>query len=114
MAENSSMGGPMEKQPQEPEEHLPPQSESYWGSVRFFKHLILAVLALAILILWPKVSKKIPASLIAVVAMSAADKGRAEAAAADRQYPARPRPACGERFPGCGRQLPGPGEGTAA
>ena len=50
MAENSSMGGPMEKQPQEPEEHLPPQSESYWGSVRFFKHLILAVLALAILI----------------------------------------------------------------
>ena len=50
VAENSSMGGPMEKQPQEPEEHLPPQSESYWGSVRFFKHLILAVLALAILI----------------------------------------------------------------
>lgn len=50
MAENTSMGGPMEKQPQEPEEYLPPQVGSYWGSVRFFKHLILTVLALAILI----------------------------------------------------------------
>ena len=50
MAENTSMGGPMETQPQEPEEYLPPREESYWGSVRFFKHLILTVLALAILI----------------------------------------------------------------
>ena len=33
---------------------------------------LVGCLALAILILWPKVSKKIPASLIAVVAMSAA------------------------------------------
>lgn len=50
VAENTSVGGPMETQPQEPEEYQPPQKESYWGSVRFFKHLILTVLALAILI----------------------------------------------------------------
>lgn len=40
----------METTPQYPEEYPPPQPESYWGSVRFFKHLILTVLALAILI----------------------------------------------------------------
>lgn len=50
MAENNSVGEPMETQPQEPEVYQPPQEESYWGSVRFFKHLILTVLALAILI----------------------------------------------------------------
>lgn len=48
VAENTSMGGPMETQ--DPEEYQPPREESYWGSVRFFKHLILTVLALAILI----------------------------------------------------------------
>lgn len=46
MADNTSVGGPMETQ----QEYRPPQEESYWGSVRFFKHLILTVLALAILI----------------------------------------------------------------
>lgn len=46
MPENNSVGGPMEAQ----QEYRPPQEESYWGSVRFFKHLILTVLALAILI----------------------------------------------------------------
>lgn len=46
VADNTSMGGPMETQ----QEYQPPQEESYWGSVRFFKHLILTVLALAILI----------------------------------------------------------------
>lgn len=50
MAENNSVGEPMETQPQEPEVYQPPREESYWGSVRFFKHLILTVLALAILI----------------------------------------------------------------
>lgn len=50
VAENNSVGEPMETQPQEPEVYQPPQAESYWGSVRFFKHLILTVLALAILI----------------------------------------------------------------
>lgn len=48
MAENTS--GPLETQPQYPEEYLPPQEGGYLGSVRFFKHLILTVLALAILI----------------------------------------------------------------
>lgn len=48
MAENAS--GPMETQPQYPEEYQPPQEGGYLGSVRFFKHLILTVLALAILI----------------------------------------------------------------
>lgn len=46
MADNTSVGGPMETQ----QEYRPPQEESYWGSVRFFKHLILTVLALAIII----------------------------------------------------------------
>lgn len=50
VAENNSVGEPMETQPQEPEVYQPPREESYWGSVRFFKHLILTVLALAILI----------------------------------------------------------------
>lgn len=50
VAENNSVGEPMETQPQEPEQYQPPQAESYWGSVWFFKHLILTVLALAILI----------------------------------------------------------------
>ena len=50
MAENTSVDGPVEEQPQEPKEYQPPREESYWGSVRFFKHLILTVLALAILI----------------------------------------------------------------
>ena len=35
---------------QEPEEYPPIRESGYWGSVRFFKHLILAVLALAILV----------------------------------------------------------------
>ncbi len=48
VAENAS--GPMETQPQYPEEYQPPQEGGYLGSVRFFKHLILTVLALAILI----------------------------------------------------------------
>ncbi len=102
MAENSSMGGPMEKQPQEPEEHLPPQEGSYWGSVRFFKHLILTVLALAILI---------PTALSIRFGMSL---GQTKAELKQLRHPALPRPACGGRFPDCGRQLPGPGEGTAA
>lgn len=46
MADNTSVGGPMETQ----QEYRPPQEEGYWGSVRFFKHLILTVLALAIII----------------------------------------------------------------
>lgn len=50
VAENTSVDGPVEEQPQEPEVYQPPREESYWGSVRFFKHLILTVLALAILI----------------------------------------------------------------
>ena len=52
MAENASVGEVQTQgaAPQYPEEYLPPQQEGYLGSVRFFKHLILTVLALAILI----------------------------------------------------------------
>lgn len=46
MAENAPAGGPVETTPEYP----PPQEGGYLGSVRFFKHLILTVLALAILI----------------------------------------------------------------
>lgn len=50
MAENTPVEGPVEATPQYSEEYQPPQEGGYWGSVRFFKHLILTVLALAILI----------------------------------------------------------------
>lgn len=49
VAENTPVEEPVAA-PRYPEEYPPPQEESYWGSVRFFKHLILTVLALAILI----------------------------------------------------------------
>lgn len=50
MAENTPVEGPVEATPQYSEEYQPPQEGGYWGNVRFFKHLILTVLALAILI----------------------------------------------------------------
>lgn len=50
VAENSSVEKPMEIQPQYPEEYQPPTESGYLGSVRFFKHLILIVLTLAVLI----------------------------------------------------------------
>lgn len=50
MAENTPVEEPVQPTPQYPEEYPPPQEGGYWGSVRFFKHLILTVLALAILI----------------------------------------------------------------
>lgn len=50
VAENTPVEGPVETAPQYSEEYQPPQEGGYWGSVRFFKHLILTVLALAIII----------------------------------------------------------------
>ena len=52
MEENTSVEEPQvqETAPYSPEQNPPPQGGGYLGSVRFFKYLILTVLALAILI----------------------------------------------------------------
>lgn len=83
--------------PQGPEQYPPPQTGGYLGSVRFFKHLILTVLALAILI---------PTTLSIIFGVSLG-RTKAELVKFQQASQAQPPAASGEDTPGGDKDNPG-------
>lgn len=99
MEENTSVEEPQSQEtaPYGPEQYPPPEAGGYLGSVRFFKHLILTVLALAILI---------PTTLSIIFGVSLG-RTKAELVKLQQASQAQPPAAAGENTPSGDKGNPG-------